>query len=37
MTIKVGNGFEVEASFCSLFIRFGRFERYWNLRGLPSH
>lgn len=38
MLIKIGNAFEVEfAGLSSLFIRVGRFERFYNRSGLPSH
>jgi hypothetical protein len=37
MLLKIGKGFELEMTSGSLFVRFGRYERYWNIQGLPSH
>jgi hypothetical protein len=35
--IKLGRGFEVEVNLGSLFVRCGKWQRYWNLHGLPAH
>lgn len=37
MLLKIGKGFEVEVTLGSLLLRIGRFERYWNAGGLPTH
>jgi hypothetical protein len=37
MLVKLGSAVEVELTRCSLFVRVGRFERFWNRMGLPSH
>lgn len=35
--LKIGKGFELEVNMGAVFVRIGRFERYWNTQGLPSH
>jgi hypothetical protein len=37
MLLKIGKELEIEVTRASLFVRVGRFERYYNASGLPSH
>lgn len=36
MLIKIGTTFELELTLTSLFLRLGRWERFFNAEGLPS-
>lgn len=37
MSLQIGTAFTIEIGRQSLFVRIGRFERFWNTMGLPSH